>query len=137
MRLSRGHFPEALRLKIEWEREEKERLAALFNLRPDFPLRGDSWYLPLFFAFYCFFRQKDWPQKIIASGALRHCRGLRCVSIGCAVYKLRLAHQLGKLCFLPSSNYRALKKAGKDVSGCVPLASNLKSCLDIWTAYVS
>lgn len=54
MRLSRGHFPEALRLKIEWEREEKERLAALFNLRPDFPLRGDSWYLPLFFLLLLF-----------------------------------------------------------------------------------
>lgn len=135
--LAEHYFSSALDIQIDWLPEEKSKIASQLHIKPKISLDGDSWNLPLFLALYCYENGKDWPLSILASGAIRRCRGMRCVSIGRALHKLRLARRLGKLCMLPISNARRLKKLHPELDGCLGLPYNLEHCLKIWASYVS
>ena len=89
--------------------------------------------------FFCPSLLRAW--QIVARKRARQRRGARLPRgamrfRGQAVYKWRLARSLGKLCLLPAGNVRRLKALYPDFSGCVGLPANLKTCLEIWDAYV-
>jgi hypothetical protein len=134
--VARRFFPQALAWQVDWPADERATLASALDLRSPWRLDGDSWLLPLFFALACLEWSRPWPEGVLASGAVRRCRGLRCASIGGAVYKARRAATSGKLCFLPKSNITRLRSQGADVSHCIALPFNMTGCLDIWRRHV-
>lgn len=130
--IARRYFPDALHLQADWPVASQARTATNLGLNCLPRIEGDSWLLPLFFAVACGAWERKWPEKFLASGSIRICRGLRCVSIGRAIYKLRAARSLGKVCLLPKSNVTILARRNVNLTNCVPLPFNLDSCLDIW-----
>ena len=133
---ARRFFPSALSWQVDWPLQEQRQLVTALNLHEPLRLSGDSWFLPLFFALACMEWERLWPKHILASGAIRQGRGLRCVSIGGALHKWRLAQTSNYLCFLPQSNVTRLQRRGMDVSNCIALPFNTLQCLNIWREYV-
>jgi hypothetical protein len=134
--LSGRFFSNALEWQIDWPHSEQVNLQHSLNITEPLTITGDSWILSLFFALACLYWSCSWPDKILVSGSIRKCRGLRCVSIGKALQKSRLAIEEGCLFFLPKSNYNQLSRQKSIVSHCLPLPSNLTLCLNIWRQYV-
>ncbi len=134
--LARRYFPGAINWQVDWPVSEQLALVSTLKCVPPCRLDGDSWLLPLFFALACAQWERPWPTDILASGAVRTCRGLRCVSVGRAIFKLRRAQTAGKVCLLPKSNVTQLQRRGIDLSLCLPLPSNMDKCLDIWRRHV-
>ena len=133
MDCARRFFPFALELQVDWPKSERELLSATFGLRRPVKLCGDSWLLPLFFAMRLSAESRLWPEGLFATGAVRRCGGMRCVSVADAVPKLRRALALGSALMLPKANVSAMLRAGRDVSSCVALPLNLCACLDIFS----
>ena len=132
MLAAKRFFPNILLWQLDWPQEEQATLRAALSLRKLCRIIGDSWTMPLLFAFDCLQRGRNWPVRILASGAMRQCRGVRCVSIGGVLNKLRRAEALRSLLYLPRANVLALQRRGVDVGNCVILPPNVKQCLDIW-----
>jgi hypothetical protein len=128
-------FPWVLEWQMAWPPKEREALRLALGLSAPCRMAGDSWTLPLFFAFDCLGRQRPWPDGVLASGAIRHGRGLRCVSIGGASPKLRRARAEGCLCLLPRANVTMLRRRGTEVGGCVALPPRVEQCLRLWRQY--
>ena len=127
-------FPGALKWQVDWPDQEREKLQKALQLPRAGYLAGDSWTLPLFLALDCLEHGRLWPAAILASGAVRRARGLRCAAIGGARFKLRRARAAGCRLLLPISNFRSLQRAGWDLSDCLPLPPNLETCLSLWRA---
>jgi len=132
---SQRFFPRAVNFQVEWPAAEREKLRADLKLPREGYLVGNSWTLPLFLAFDRLFQGRPWPEGLLASGAVRRVRGLRCVSVGGARFKLRRAKAGGCRLLLPRSNVRALSRRGLEVSDCLPLPPNLAECLRLWRSY--
>ena len=133
--LTTRFFPHALDWQLDWPLEEKLVLAKRLGMKNSPRLDGDSWTAPLFFALHCAEYGNVWPENLLVSGAVRQCRGLRCASIGRAIFKLRKAQALGKTILLPQSNVTQLRRRGIDLASCVPLPLNVEQCLNIWKTY--
>jgi hypothetical protein len=125
-------FPRAVDWQVDWPEDEQEIIREVFKLSSPVYLFGDSWTLPLFLAFDLLFGHRAWPEGILASGAVRRSRGLRCLSIGRARFKLRRARAENCRLMLPQSNVRALSQAGWEVEDCLSLPPNLETCLGLW-----
>ncbi|MDR1038193.1 MAG: hypothetical protein LBT40_16990 [Deltaproteobacteria bacterium] len=128
-------FPWVLGWQLSWPEEERENLRVRLGLKAPCRMVGDSWTLPLLFAFDCVGRGKPWPDGLFASGAVRQCRGLRCVSMGDALAKLRWAREAATLFLIPKANLTRLRRQGADVAGCVALPSSVERCLGLWRQY--
>jgi hypothetical protein len=129
-------FPSIVNIQVDWPNEEIKELAHHFGFKKHIVINGDSWQVPLFFAFSLVDSGNTWPPDVYASGAIRNCKGLRCVAVAGDRYKLRYVQKIGGLCLLPKSNITKLRREGLDDTGSVELPSNVKSCLDIWSKYV-
>jgi hypothetical protein len=125
-------FPHAVNWQLDWPKVEQRNLRRSLKLPDACRIAGDSWSLPLFFAFDCLQRRVNWPKNTLVSGAVRKCRGVRCVSVGGASQKLRAAQGLNCLCLLPRGNVNALGRRGVGLDGCIALPSSLEQCLKIW-----
>jgi hypothetical protein len=129
---ARRFFPHALNWQLDWPLDEQAKLRSSLQMAVLCRIEGDSWSLPLFFAFDCLHRRVDWPERVLVSGAVRQCRGVRCAAIGGARHKLRQAQALGCLCLLPRANIGLLRRQNMDVASSLALPPNLDACLSIW-----
>lgn len=134
--IAHRYFPGSIYTQVEWPLAEQRALAKTLLCSHPLQLDGDSWYLPLVFGLACKEWGRPWPAHILVSGSIRQCRGLRCVSIGGAIFKLRYAQNLGFLCFLPKSNVTQMRRRDIDISSCVALPFNVDACLNVWKEYV-
>lgn len=96
-------------------------------------VRGDSFSLALLFQIVARHENTEWPDGVFVTGAVRHVRGCRCVSIGQAVTKCRWLKLYGyRQLLLPKRNFAQLGRAGLERERCVALPQNLAECIELW-----